>query len=238
MWKLGVKFILSIIVVAFGGPAILGSIAELGGLAALAIYIEVGFFSVVMLVVCVQKPWPVGVLIFGMLCLMILYLLNATARLGILAGATLLQDGTHLLLLLVSVVLSAAVGAWLLAVFSGPTNETPLLPVILITVLMIYPSVCNSINAINVAADRIVTGVTVANVTQTRTEERIFSAGRSTTFEYIRYVTVAENALIAEEKELKVEQELYSHLQPGDQVEIILHPGALGMPWIEVASTQ
>lgn len=212
---------------------------NLSPLGELILYIGLGSLTAVMLVTSMRKIWFFGMFFFPIFGLFLVLGLNMTARLGILAGATLLQAGTHLLLLLVSVVLSAAAGAWLLAVFSGPTNEPPLLPVILITVLMIYPSVCNSINAINVAADRTVTGVTVANVTQTRTEERIFSAGKTgTIFEDIRYVTVAENAIVPADTELKVSEELYPRLQPGDQVEIILHPGALGMPWIEVASTQ
>lgn len=237
-WMIAVQAFFAVVGGGIGAGTIANLIAELGGLTALVLYIIGGFFSVAMMLVCLRKSWPLSAMILGMFCLMLLWGLNKTARLDILTGATLLADGAHRLLLLGSVILSAAVGLWMLVVFSWSTNKPPWLPVIVITVLMIYPSTSNSLKAINVAADRTVTSVTVAIATETRSEDRLLSAGKfSSIYEHIHYATIAENALIVEGTEVKVGRELYSNLQPGDQVNIILHSGALGVPWIEVAPT-
>lgn len=178
-----------------------------------------------------------------MFCAFVTRGLAVTARMDVLAHATLFRGGSRSLLMVTSVLLTVATGFGMSVIFDfGHGREArDWICIIVVSAFMVFPSLNNSMAAINVAADaRTAHTTATAEVTQVKVEEEwvILGKGAASVYADVPYVTVAENDIVPAGSELKVSKELYPRLQPGDQVEIILHPGAFGMPWVEVAPTE
>lgn len=241
-WKLGVQLVLA----ALGGIgcALLLAVLErsLPALGALALSWAVLALSVVGIAVCTRTGHFCWAFFLMMFCGFAVRGLAATTRMDVLAHVTLLHGGSHPLLVAVRVLLTAAIGFGMRGIFGRQGLEVhDWLCIIVVSVFMVFPSLSNSMAAINVAAGpRTAYDSATAEVTQTRVEEErvILGSKGNSLYMDVHYVTVAENTIVPADTELRVSEELYPRLQPGDQVEIIRHPGALGMPWIEVASPQ
>lgn len=242
VWKFGAMLFLA----ALGGIgcAILLAVLERGlpALGALALSWAVLVLGVVGIAVCTRTGHFCWAFFLVMFCVFAAWGLAATARMDILARATLLQGGSRPLLVAVSVLLTVAIGFGMWVIFGRQGLEVrDWLCIIVVSLFTVFPSLNNSMAAINVAAETKTAYVSaIAEVTQTRVEEeRVLLGSRGNSlYMDVHYVTVAQNAIVPADTELKVSEELYPRLQPGGQVSIILHPGALGMPWVEVAPVE
>ncbi len=234
IWKIGAGGVLA----ALGGIGAAIVLAEaagrwLPGLGELALYLVVLTFGAAGIAVCNRIGHFCWAFFFMMFCVFMTRILAITVRTDILAQATLTSGGSHVLLIVLGVILTLGIGGGLLFAFGWKHWVF----VAVISVIVVFPTLKNCMDAINVAADKKLTHTAVAEVTQTHTEEEYVLLGKGAASVRIKvhYVTVAENDIIPAGTELKVSKTLYPHLGPGGKVRILLHPGALGRPWVEVA---
>lgn len=78
---------------------------------------------------------------------------------------------------------------------------------------------------------------TTAQVVRLENEYRN-TGGRWTSHWYMVYFAVVEENDLTEAGRFPVDKTLYDSLEPGDQVLLTLHSGALGAPWVECSSEE
>ena len=229
-WKIAVGTILA----GLGGigTAVVLSLAAgrwLPSLGELALYLVVLTLGIVGFTACNRAGHFCWAFFMMMLCIFMTRSLTITARTDILAQATLTGGGNRVLLTILCAVLTVGIGIGLLFAFGREFWAF----VAVISVIAVFPTLKNCMDAINVAADTKLTHTAVAEVTQTRAEKEYVLIGRSAASVDmdVYYITVGENDTVPAGTELKAN----GSLRPGDRVRILLHPGALGMPWIETA---
>ncbi len=230
VWKTAVGMVLA----APGGigTAVVLSLAAgrwLPSLGELALYLVVLTLGVIGIAFCDRTDHLCCCLFLTILCVFVTRSLTVTVRADILAQATLTSGGNRVPLTILCVILTVGIGGGLFFAF-GREHWVYL---VVISVIMVFPTLKNCMDAINVAADTKLTHTAVAEVTQTRAEKEyvILGKGAASVDMDVCYVTVGENDTVPAGTELKAN----GSLRPGDRVRILLHPGALGMPWIETA---
>lgn len=232
-WKLAVGSVLA----ALGGigtAAVLSLAAGrwLPDLAELALYLTVLALGVIGIVACYRTGHLCWAFFLTMLCVFVMRSLTITARVDILAQATLTGDGSRVLLTVLCVLLTLGIGAGLLFAF----GREHWVFFAVISVIAVFPTLKNCTDAVNVAADTRLTHTAVAEVTQTRVKKEYVLVGKfgASVDMDVCYVTVGENDTVPAGTELEAD----GSLRPGDRVRILLHPGALGMPWIEAVRAE
>ncbi len=232
-WKLAAGTILA----ALGGigTAIALSLAAgrwLPSLGELALYLAVLTLGVIGIAVCGRTDYLCWGLFLTVLCVFVTRSLAVTVRVDILTQATLISGGSRVPLTILCVILTVGIGVGLFFAF----GREHWVYFVVISVIVVFPTLKNCMDAVNVAADTKLTHTAVAEVTQTSAEKEdvIIGKGAASVDMDVCYVTVGENDTVPAGTELKVGEALFASLRPGDRVCILLHPGALGMPWIEV----
>lgn len=228
-WKLAVGTILA----ALGGigTAITLSLAAgrwLPSLGELALYLAVLILGVIGIAFCDWTDHLCWGLFLTVLCVFVTRSLAVTVRADILAQATLISGGSRVPLTILCVILTVGIGVGLFFAF----GREHWVYFVVISVIVVFPTLKNCMDAVNVAADTGLVHTAVAEVTQTRAKKEYVILGRGAASVDMDacYVTIGENDTVPAGTELKAN----GSLRPGDRVRILLHSGALGMPWIEV----
>lgn len=230
-WKLAVGTILA----ALGGigTAVALSLAAgrwLPSLGELALYLIVLILGVIGIAVCDRTGHFLWAFFLMMFCIFVTRSLAVTVRADILAQATLTSGGNRILLTVLCVILTVGIGVGLFFAF-GREHWVYL---VVISVIVVFPTLKSCMDAVNVAADKKPARTAVAEVTQTNAEkEDVILAKAGSVDMDVYYITVGENDTVPAGTEFKVGEALFASLYPGDRVRILLHPGALGVPWIE-----
>ncbi len=232
VWKTAVGMVLA----ALGGigTAIALSLAAgrwLPSLGELALYLAVLTLGVIGIAFCDRTGHLCWGFFLTILCIFMTRSLAVTVRADILAQATLTGGGSRVPLTILCVILAVGIGIGLLFAFGGDHWGF----LVVISVIVVFPTLKNCMDAVNVAADTKLTHTAVVEVTQTNAEkEDVILAKAGSVDMDVYYITVGENDTVPAGTELKVGKALFASLRPGDRVCILLHSGALGMPWIEV----
>ncbi len=232
-WKMGAGLILA----ALGGigAAIALSLAAgrwLPSLGELALYLVVLALGIVGAAVCSRAGHLCWAFFLVLLSVFVARSLTITVRADILAHATLTGGGSRVLLIALGVILTAGIGVGLL--FASGRDHWAF--IVVISAIAVFPTLINCMDAINVAADTKVSHAATVEVTQTGTKEgyALLGKGSASVKMNVHYVVAAENDTVPAGTEIKISEELYSALRPGDRIRILLHPGAIGAPWVEV----
>ncbi len=232
VWKTAVGMVLA----ALGGigTAIALSLAAgrwLPSLGELALYLAVLTLGVIGIAACGRTDHLCWGLFLTVLCVFVTRSLAVMVRADILAQATLISGGSRVPLAILCVILTVGIGIGLFFAF----GREHWVYFVVISVIVVFPTLKNCMDAVNVAADKKPTRTAVAEVTQTSAEkEDVILAKAGSVDMDVYYITVGENDTVPAGTELKVGKALFASLRPGDRVRVLLHPGALGMPWIEV----
>lgn len=203
----------------------------LPSLAELALYLFALTFGIIGMLACNRAGHFCWAFFLAMLCVFLFRSLTITIRTDILAYATLTGGGARPLLTILCVILTLAIGAGLLFCHNHWVF------VLVISIFAVFPTLKNCTDAINVAVDSRATQTVSTEAMETYKREETILLSRSGSFRTdAYYITVGKNSIVPTGTELKVRETLYSSLRSGDSVNIVLHPGALGMPWLEVAA--
>lgn len=97
--------------------------------------------------------------------------------------------------------------------------------------VLVYCFSLDGLMGVDVLADRGQTQQTVAQVTRVE-QERRRTHGRVQHDYTVYFAVVKENDLTSGGR-FPIDKAAYDSLRPGDEVELILHPGALGVEWLE-----
>lgn len=177
--------------------------------------------------VCRWLDWPL-LAFFEVFAGMLLVFWSLTSG-AVLLGVTFWGRGRLRGISIALGVLAAALVFWR----DKKRREKPSILFALYFGLIIFSCAHNGLLSLNILVDHRPETRTAAQVLRVEKERReTFSRFGSRTYT-LYYAVVKENELTRGGTWLRVERETYEALEPGDQVELILHPGALGDPWLE-----
>ena len=131
---------------------------------------------------------------------------------------------------LVTAVLGGAFVFWLLREYITKEDRKWILFLAAFGALCSFQLGYDSSLSVNALADRMIAKEAVAVVEGVQTAT--YAAGRYATGK-VYSLLLKENALMEKGGRVKASAALAKSLQQGDAVRLLLHPGALGVPWLE-----
>ena len=117
--------------------------------------------------------------------------------------------------------------------YSRSRKERSVLAALLMTAITAFASFgfgVGLLSCANLLLDHASPRQTVATVEDLQQE---YHSGSRFSDYYTYYVTVSDNELTGESARLSVDEQRYEALAVGDEVLVLLHPGALGQAWWE-----
>lgn len=148
-------------------------------------------------------------------------------RMGVTLGG---KTGLFTLIGLVTAGLGGALVFWLLREYATKENRKWVLFLAAFGALCSFQLGHDISLAVNALADRVTAKETVAVVEGVRTAT--YASGRYTTGK-VYSLLLKENELLEKGGQIKAAATLAKSLRQGDAVRLLLHPGALGVPWLE-----
>lgn len=179
--------------------------------------------------ICRRLDWPFLPFFKAFTC-MILPFWSLVLNLGVIEKVTLWNTG-HLKVISIALAIWAGVKLFRWEKKHRDMGRASVLLAVIIGFFCF--SLCHSaLVGINVFADRRGTQQTAARVIRVEQGRRAAIVGRVSHSYTVYFVRVAENDL-TEAGRFPIDKTLYDTLEPGDEVRLVLHPGALGAPWLE-----